>query len=187
MIPHLRKRAHRIEGTHALSRGNKYIEQLVDMSFEHSSLFADAPTTTDSLLHLLTKTTSLTDWSLWNRVVSSGARDNRSRDGQARSGLLQGISRPHSHLHRLRRTVPDPKARVQRTSARAARSLAPWPTPRTPQVMSPRSSTRSLPRMMTRCSSTIRTTISPTSRKPRTRTLQCSHSVLNPLFRSVLI
>ena len=87
-------------------------------------------------------------------------------DGQARSGLLQGISRPHSRLHRLRRTVPDPKARVQRTSARAARSLAPWPTPRTPQVMSPRSSTRSLPWMMTRCSSTIRTTISPTSRKP---------------------
>ena len=45
------------------------------------------------------------------------------------------------------------------------------------------------PWIMTRCSSTIRSTISPTSRKPRTRTLnslvfpQC----LNPLFRSVLM
>ena len=31
------------------------------------------------------------------------------------------------------RTVPDPKARVWRTSARAAESLATWPIPRTPQ------------------------------------------------------
>ena len=36
------------------------------------------------------------------------------------------------------------KARVVRTSARAPRSLATWPIPRTPQVMSPRSSTRPL-------------------------------------------
>ena len=48
------------------------------------------------------------------------------------------------------------------------RSLATWPIPRTPQVVWPTSSTRTLPRMMTRRSSTIRTTISPTSRKPRT-------------------
>ena len=40
------------------------------------------------------------------------------------------------------------------------------------QVMSPKSSTRSLPWVMARCSSTIRTTISSFSRKPRTRTRQ---------------
>ena len=56
------------------------------------------------------------------------------------------------------------------------------------QVMSPRSSTRSLPWTMTRCSSTTRTTNSPTSRKTHARTMdnlvftQC----LNPLCRSVL-
>ena len=49
------------------------------------------------------------------------------------------------------------------------RSLAIWPCPPSTQVMSPRSSTRILPWMTTRRSSTIRTTISPTSRKPRTR------------------
>ena len=40
---------------------------------------------------------------------------------------------PRSRLHLPCRTVPDPNARVQRTSARAARSLAPWLIPRTPQ------------------------------------------------------
>ena len=49
-----------------------------------------------------------------------------------------------SCLHLPCRTVPDPKARVKRTSARAPRSLATWPIPRTPQVMSPKSSTRLL-------------------------------------------
>ena len=44
-------------------------------------------------------------------------------------------SRPHSCLHSLCRTVPDPKARVKHTSARAAGSLATWPIPRTPQVV----------------------------------------------------
>ena len=43
-------------------------------------------------------------------------------------------SRPHSCLHSLCRTVPDPKARVKHTSPRAAGSLATWPIPRTPQV-----------------------------------------------------
>ena len=38
-----------------------------------------------------------------------------------------------SRLHLPCRTVPDPKARVKRTSARAARSLATWPIPRTSQ------------------------------------------------------
>ena len=37
-----------------------------------------------------------------------------------------------SCLHLPCRTVPDPKARVKRTSARAPRSLATWPIPRTP-------------------------------------------------------
>ena len=53
----------------------------------------------------------------------------------------------------------------------------------------PKSSTRSLPWMMTRCSSTIRTTIYPTSPAPRTRTLVNSVLVqcLNPLFCTFLI
>ena len=45
-------------------------------------------------------------------------------------------STPRSRPHRLRRALPDPKARVKRTSARAPGSLATWPIPRTPQVMS---------------------------------------------------
>ena len=36
------------------------------------------------------------------------------------------------------RTVPDPKALVQRTSAWAPRSLATWPIRRTPHVVSPK-------------------------------------------------
>ena len=66
---------------------------------------------------------------------------------------------PRSRLHSLRRTSPDPKARVKSTSARAARSLATWPIPRTPQVVSPKSSTRSLLQTERRRPSTIRTTI----------------------------
>ena len=42
-------------------------------------------------------------------------------------------STPRSRLHLPGRTVPDPEARVKRTSARAARSFATWPIPRTPQ------------------------------------------------------
>ena len=75
-------------------------------------------------------------------------------------------STPRSRLHLPCRKVPDPKARDKRTSARAARSLATWPIPRTPQFMSPKSSTRLLLQMETRRLSTIRTTItSLTSRK----------------------
>ena len=79
------------------------------------------------------------------------------------------------------------QAQDTRHSAPASRSLATWPSQRQIHFMSPRSSTRSLPWMMTRCSSTIRTTIAPTSRKPRTRILdnwvfpQCLH----PLFRTL--
>ena len=47
-------------------------------------------------------------------------------------------SRPHSCLYSLCRTVPDPKARVKHTSARAAGSLATWPIPRTPQGCQPK-------------------------------------------------
>ena len=57
------------------------------------------------------------------------------------------------------------KAQNMRHSAPASRSLATWPSQMQTQVMNPTSSTRSLPWMMTRCSSKIRTTISPTSRK----------------------
>ena len=56
--------------------------------------------------------------------------------------VLMFTSRPPFRLRRPRlpcRTVPDPKAWVKRTSARAAKSLATWPIPRSPQVMSPRS------------------------------------------------
>ena len=66
---------------------------------------------------------------------------------------------PRSCLHLLCRIVPDPKARVWRTSARAVGSLATWPIPRTPQVTSPRSSTRLLLQMVTRCSLKIWTSL----------------------------
>ena len=49
---------------------------------------------------------------------------------------LAVTSRPPSRLRRPRlpcRTVPDPKAQVKRTSVRAARRLAAWSIPRTPQ------------------------------------------------------
>ena len=58
---------------------------------------------------------------------------------------LTVTSRPPSRLSRLHfpcRAVPDPKARVKRTSARVAGSLATSPIPRTPQVMIPKSWTR---------------------------------------------
>ena len=88
---------------------------------------------------------------------------------------LTVTSTPRSRLHLPCRTVPDPKARVRRTSARAARSLAPWPIPHTPQVMSPKSSTRLLLQTVTRRLSTIRTTItSLTSQKSHARALDCS-------------
>ena len=87
-------------------------------------------------------------------------------------------------VHTFLPYLPVPKAQDTRNSARAPRSLATWPNPVSTQVMIPKSSTRILPWMMTRRSSVIRTTISPTSRKSRTRTpaksvfTQC----LNPLF-----
>ena len=84
-------------------------------------------------------------------------------------------STPRSRLHLPCRTVPDPKARVKRTSARAARCLDTWPIPRTPQVMSPKSFTRLLLQTEARRLSTIRTTTtSLTSRKSHARTLDCS-------------
>ena len=42
-------------------------------------------------------------------------------------------STPRFRLHLPCRAVPGPQARVKRTSARAARSLASWPIQRTPQ------------------------------------------------------
>ena len=47
--------------------------------------------------------------------------------------LPNGHFDTRSHLHFLCRPVPDPKARVKRTSARTARSLPVWRIPRTPQ------------------------------------------------------
>ena len=44
-------------------------------------------------------------------------------------------STPRSRPHRLRRALPDPKARVKRTSARAPRSLVTWPIPRTSHLL----------------------------------------------------
>ena len=99
-------------------------------------------------------------------------------------------STPRSRLHRLRRTVPDPKARVKRTSARAPRSLATWPIPRTKQAMSAKSSTRLLLQTLTRRPSAIRTTItSLTSRKSHARTKDCSvcPQCWKPLFCTLLI
>ena len=92
-------------------------------------------------------------------------------------------------IHMILPYFPVLKAQDMRHSAPASRSSATWPDQMQTQVMSPKSSTRSLLWMMTRCSSTIRTTISPTSRKPRTRTLdnlvfsQC----LNPMFCTFLM
>ena len=83
-------------------------------------------------------------------------------------------------VHAILPNFPDLKKRRRSSALRTrTRSLATWPIPRTPRVKSPKSSTRSLLWTMTRRSSTIRTTVSPISRKPRTRTLanRCSHSV----------
>ena len=81
-----------------------------------------------------------------------------------------------------------PESAGQAYSAQGRAVWLPGQVP-SPQVMSPRSSTRSLLWTMTRRSSTIRTTVSPTSRKPRTRTL--ANSVFtqcwNPLFCTFLI
>ena len=106
---------------------------------------------------------------------------------------LAVTSRPPSRLRRPRlpcRTVPDPKAQVKRTSTLAARRLAAWSIPRTPQVMSPKSSTRSLLWTVTRRPSTIRTTItSLTSPKSHARILSSSvfPYCLKPLIRTFLM
>ena len=81
------------------------------------------------------------------------------------------------------------KAQGMRISARAARSLAIWPSPPSAQNMSPRSSTKSLLWTATRCSLTIQTSMkSLTPRKTHTRTLDCSvfSQCLNPPFRAFL-
>ena len=103
--------------------------------------------------------------------------------------LLLCCSRTVTLTPRSRLPVPDPKARVWRTSARAARSLATWPNQRTPQVMSPNSSTRIVLQTETRRLSTIRITMaSLASRKPSARALDCSvfPQCLKPLFRKFL-
>ena len=82
------------------------------------------------------------------------------------------------------------KAQGMRVSARAARSLAIWPSPPSTQVMSPKSSPISLLWTMTRYSLTIQTSMkSQTSRKIHTRTEDCSmfSQSLNPLFRTFLM
>ena len=92
-------------------------------------------------------------------------------------------------VHTFLSYLPVLKAQDMRHSAHASRGLTTWTNQMQTQVMSPRSSTRIHPWMMTRYSSTIRITISPTSRKPRTRTLDNSDfpQCLNPLFCTFLI
>ena len=92
-------------------------------------------------------------------------------------------------IHKFLPYFPILKAQDMRHSALASRSLATWPYQMQTQVVSPESSTRSPPWMMTRCSSTIRTTISLTSRKTHTKTKDSSvfSQCLNPLFRTFLI
>ena len=63
-----------------------------------------------------------------------------------------------SDIHMILPYFPVLKAQDVRHSAPASRSLASWPDQMQTQVMSPRSSTRSLLWTMTRYSSTIRTT-----------------------------
>ena len=82
-------------------------------------------------------------------------------------------SRPTSPTHpstRSGRTFPAQKRGSSALRTRTS-SLATWPRPSSSQVMSPKSSTRSLPWMLTRRPSTIRTIISLTSRRPQARTL----------------
>ena len=62
-------------------------------------------------------------------------------------------------IHMILPYFPVPKAQDMRHSAPASRSLASWPDQMQTPVISPKSSTRSLPWMKTRCSSTIWTTI----------------------------
>ena len=80
---------------------------------------------------------------------------------------------------------PDPKARVQRTSAPVSKSLATWPIIPTTQVMSPSSLTRWFLRTMTRRPSTIQTTIASLTSENYTRKqwmVRCSYSVRNLCF-----
>ena len=93
---------------------------------------------------------------------------------------------PDFHLtdvHDFLPNFPDLKTQVKRTPLEDE-EFGYLASPPSTQVLNPRSSTSILPCVMTRCSSTIRTTISPTSREQRTRTpfnsmfTQCS----NPLF-----
>ena len=93
-----------------------------------------------------------------------------------------------SNIHMFLPYFPVLKVKDMRHSAHASQSLATWPNQMQTQVMSPTSSTKLLPSMMTRCSSTIRTTISLTSRKPRKGALDYSvfTPCLDPLFRLFL-
>ena len=79
-------------------------------------------------------------------------------------------------VHTFLPYLPVLNAQDMRHSAHASRSLATWPNQMQTQVMSPRRSTSILPWMMTRRSSTIRTTTSPISRKPEREhhTIRCS-------------
>ena len=99
-------------------------------------------------------------------------------------------SRPTSPTHpsaRSCRNFPTPKRGSSALRTRTS-SLATWPSPYSSQVMCPRSATRSLPWTMTRRPSTIRTTVSLTSRKPKARTLDNSvfPQCLNPQFCTFL-
>ena len=121
-------------------------------------------------------------------TYSNGSRVPKRFFAQVSQSLHLAFSSPNSHpssqfpwtvtsrpfpeydVHTFMPYLPVLKAQDMRHSAPASRSLATWPSQMRTQVVSPKSSTRSLLWTMTQCSSRIRTTISPTSRKPRTRT-----------------
>ena len=92
---------------------------------------------------------------------------------------------PHGHFETS--NFPDPKARVKRTLHEDEQFL--YLAKSVPNVMGPWSSTRILPWMMTRRPSTIRTTISLTSRSPQASTLDNSvfSQCLNHLLCTFLI
>ena len=93
--------------------------------------------------------------------------------------LLAELSRPKSAGHAQLRTCIEEFG-----------YLAKWPSQMQTQVMSPRSSTRSLSWTMTRCSLTTQTSMkSLASRKTHARTLDCSvfPQCLKPLFRTFLM
>ena len=81
-------------------------------------------------------------------------------------------SRPLSRPHVLA-VLTCPKSAGHAHLRTRTRSLAIWPSPPSTQVTSPKSSTRILPWMMTRRSSTIQTSMKSLTSRKNTRTKDC--------------